>query len=174
MLKQIAIAGALGLALTAPPAKAGAAMQKAVDYISTIDTREIYCTGPQDHQCDRTHWTYRVSAKGCTLKVAAAKRVLLHGRSNRAKREEQTYELDFTDLKVVAGAFNDYWAKLYAVWVGRPKRIETGAGRRTEWIMRFPGSRKPEESRRFKALLAAAIAECRQDDGRSVSKGIAK
>ena len=174
MLKHIAIAGVVGVALSAPPANAGAAMQKAVDYISAIDAREIYCTGPEDRQCDRTQWTYRASAHECALTVTATKRVQSRGRTNRTERAVETHELDFTDLKVVAGAFNDYWAKLYAVWVGRPKRTETGAGRRTEWIMRFPGARKPDESRRFKAILAAAIAECRQENGGSVSRGIVK
>jgi len=174
MLKHIAIAGVVGVALSAPPAEAGAAMEKAVDYIAAIDAKEIFCTGPDDRQCDRTRFSYRASARGCALTVTATMQVEPRGRAKRTKRAEETYELDFTDLKVVAGAFNDYWAKLYAVWVGRPKRTETGAGRRTEWIMRFPGARKPDESRRFKAVLAAAIAECRQESGRSVTRGIVK
>ena len=174
MLRHIAIAGVVGVALSAPPAEAGAAMEKAADYITAIDAKEIYCTGPDDRQCDRTRWTYKVAARECALTITATKRVQSRGKTGPSERAVETFELDFTDLKVVAGAFNDYWAKLYAVWVGRPKRTETGAGRRTEWIMRFPGARKPDESRRFKAVLAAAIAECRQESGRSVSRGIVK
>lgn len=171
MLKHIVIAALLGVAVSAPPAKADTAVQKAADYIDAIDAREVFCTGPEDRQCDRTQWTYRALARDCTLTVTAAGRVQRRGQTERI---EETFDLDLTNLKVVAGAFNDYWAKLYAVWVGRPRSIEAGAGRRTEWIMRFPGARKPEESRRFKAVLAAAIAECRQDGSRSISRGIVK
>ena len=174
MLKHIILAALLGAAVSAPSAQAGTAVQKAVDYIAAIDAREIYCTGPEDHQCDRTTWTYRALARDCTLTVTAAGRIQRQSRADRTERTEETFELDLTNLKVVAGAFNDYWAKLYAVWVGRPKLTESGAGQRTEWIMRFPGARKPDESRRFKAVLAAAIAECRQEGGRSVSRGTVK